>query len=106
VATPDPTPKKPGFIRSWGEHIKESTKEPDGKTPSSARIYAGWLIGFVLFLQFTSTVVILIKIMWIDQTNTQAPALVEAYVALLRVMLLWGQTTGSKHQQHIQRTCR
>lgn len=89
--TPEhPTPKRIGFVRSWGEHIRESTKEHDGKTPSSARIYAGWLIGFVIFLQFASTIVILLKILWVRQDNIMAPALITSYTALLRVMLLWG----------------
>lgn len=90
TAQPNATPKRFGFIRSWGHHIKEATFEPDGKTPSSARIYAGWLIGFVLFLQFASTAVILLKILWLRQEETNAPALVVAYTSLLRVMILWG----------------
>jgi hypothetical protein len=83
----DPTPK-PKLFRAMVQHTLDATKEPDG-TPSSARIFAGILIIFVIFLQMAIICALLWKIMFLDASLPTAPALTSTYASIFRVFLLW-----------------
>ena len=75
-------------MTSWGEHLKESTKEPDG-APSSARIFALWLIGFVLFAQFLIVDCLVWKLLFLNEAGANAVGLASVYSGVLRVFMLW-----------------
>lgn len=76
-------------MTKWGEHIRASTMEPDGVTPSSARLYALWLIGFVLLAQFIIVDCLVWKLLTLDATLPTAPALANTYASILRAFMLW-----------------
>ena len=68
--------------------MKESTKEPDG-APSSARIFALWLIGFVLFAQFLIVDCLVWKLLFLNEAGANAVGLASVYSGVLRVFMLW-----------------
>lgn len=82
-------PKVEGFMSKWSAHLMEATKEPDGVTPSSARIYALWLIAFVLLAQFLIVNCLIWKLLTLDATNANAVGLASVYASVLRVFMLW-----------------
>jgi len=76
-------------MTKWGAHLLEATKESDGVTPSSARIYALWLIASVLLAQFLIVTCLVWKLLTLDATNANAVGLANVYTSVLRVFMLW-----------------
>ena len=75
-------------MASWWERLKGATNEPSGE-PSSARIYALWLIGFVLLAQFMVVDCFIWKLLTLDAKGSNAVALANTYTGVLRVFMLW-----------------
>lgn len=65
------------------DHFFGATSEPDG-TPSSARIYAGWI--FVAILVFQSMIISVLcwKILKLETTAVNAPSLAVTYTSVLK----------------------
>lgn len=82
--------KPPGIVKTWSRHLLEATKEPDGVTPSASRIFAGWLIAFVLGLQFVTTGTLLWLLLHLDPAHTNAPAMATVYIGLLKIVMVLG----------------
>ena len=76
-------------MTKWETHLLEATKEPDGVTPSSARIYALWLIAFVLLAQFLIVDCLVWKLLTLDASSPNAIGLANVYASVLRVFMLW-----------------
>ena len=76
-------------MTKWGAHLLDATKEPDGVTPSSARIYALWLIASVLLAQFMIVTCLVWKLLTLDATNANAVGLANVYASVLRIFMLW-----------------
>ena len=83
-------PKPTGFLRSWSNHLIHATTEPDGKTPSSARLLATGIILVVLLIQIGIVTILLVKLALLDPSLPNAPLLATVYLGLLRVILLFG----------------
>jgi hypothetical protein len=58
-------------------------------TPSSARIYALWLIAFVLLAQFLIVDCLVWKLLTLDASSPNAIGLANVYASVLRVFMLW-----------------
>lgn len=85
----DQPPRREGLMTKWETHLLEATKEPDGVTPSSARIYALWLIAFVLLAQFLIVDCLVWKLLTLDASSPNAIGLANVYASVLRVFMLW-----------------
>ena len=84
------TPKPPGIIRSWSNHLQGTLREPDGHTPSSARMLATAIVIVMLLLQIVITLAVLMAFIALDTSHANAPALANTYAQLLRVIVLFG----------------
>ena len=86
----EPEVKSSGFFHLWNNHILNATKEPDGTSPSSARLLAALIILVVLLIQIVITTILVVKLVTLNPALPNATALATAYIGLLRVELLFG----------------
>jgi hypothetical protein len=66
------------------DHFFGATSEPDGQTPSSARIYAGWIFTMILILQLMVISVLCWKILRLETWAPNAPSLGVTYTSVLK----------------------
>lgn len=66
------------------DHFFGATSEPDGQTPSSARIYAGWIFAAILIFQSMIISVLCWKILRLETWAPNAPSLAVTYTSVLK----------------------
>ena len=72
----------------WVNHIIDSTREANG-APSSARIYAGWLLVTVIVAQLLIITTLLWCLLGLDATLPSATPLATLYMGGLKIFMLW-----------------
>lgn len=78
------TPLGGSLVGRITDHLFGATSEPDNSTPSSARIYAGWIFTMILVLQLMVISVLCWKILRLDTWAPNAPSLAVTYTAVLK----------------------